>query len=342
MGLKEKAETVFELIRNACTLQVAKAFLKEKNLSHSAGTWLELFDKRILPALDVGTLTISHLNELLREVEEHGRQHIFLFKCAPDRAALMLSHQRMKAITREMQLEAVALAPLALHLPPQPQIVDLRQESCAHDGNLSSTMVIKQVETRTIFEFAGQALDAATGGVTKKYVPIKYRAVNLARLHPDGTLEVRLASHKNSNQYSVTLADFRSAISPWFLADEFDDLPLNSAKSAILDKRVELSSRIRHGGHTLRNDSGTTLTAKTSSPQDDVLNDGAAEKSLDSFLDTDGWSESSQIYFKIGGQEEKHEVLVLLSGTSNEFAIPLNCTREDYEYVFEQIRTLNK
>ena len=152
MGLKEKAETVFELIRNACTLQVAKAFLKEKNLYHSAGAWLELFDNRILPALNVGTLTISHLNELLREVEEHGRQHIFLFKCSADRAALMLRDKRVTAITKEMQLEAVALAPLALHLPLQPQIVDLRQESCAYDGMPSSTMVIKQVEIRTIFE----------------------------------------------------------------------------------------------------------------------------------------------------------------------------------------------
>ena len=108
-----------------------------------------------------------------------------------------------------------------------------------------------------------------------------------------------------------------------------------------MDRRGELSEKIRHGGHTLRNDSGTTLTAKASSPRDNILDDGAAETSLDSFLGDDGWSESSQIYFKIGSKEDKRDVSVLLSGASNEFALPLKCTHEDYEYVFEQIRTLN-
>ncbi len=341
MALKDQAETVFQLIRSACTMEVAKDFLKNKNLAYSAGTWAQLFEKRMLPALEVGTLTVSHLHELLREVEEHGRQHIFLLKCPADRAALMLGTQRIKAVTKQMGLEEVTQVPLALHLPLTPQIVDLRVDFCIHGGKVNPTFLIKQVETRSNFQFVGQALDPATGFITKRYEPIKSRAVNLARLHPDGTLEVRLASHKNSTQYNETLASFLAAISPWFKHDEFEDLSLDQAKTAIFEKRAELSHLIRHSGHTLRNDTGTTLSAKSSSSQDDVLEDDAAEKSLDSFLETDGWTESSQIHFKIGHGAELREVLVILSSATNEFAIPLSCTHEDYEYVFEQIRTLN-
>lgn len=338
---RAKAEAVFQLIRNACTMHEAKNFLKEKNLSFSAVTWKDLFEKRVLPAIDVGTLTLTDLHNFLREVEEHGRQHVFLFRCVGDRKTVMLGAKRISDITKEQGLEEIALAPLAVMLPNRPQLVDIRWDTCSHGGQVYKALVIKQVETRSTFQFVGQVVDPITGFITKRYEPVKSRAINLARMHSDGTLEIRLASHKNSTQYTETLAAFQSAISPWLPLGEFEELSLNVAKAACLNKREELSSLIRHGGHTLRNDSGTTLTARSSSPSDDVLADDAAEKSLDSFLETDGWSESAQIYFKISSADEKREVLVLMSSATNEFAIPYNCSNKDYEYVFGQIRTLN-
>ncbi len=335
------ARQIFELIRGSATLKVAKDFLKEKNLPHTAGTWDELFDKRVLPPLGVGTLTTGHLQDLLREVEEHGRQHVFLFKCKPERALLMLDAARVQRVTNEQQLSDIMRVPLALELPDCPQLVDLRWVNCAYAGKVNRTFVLKQVETRTSFEFSGQIKDPKTGVLMKSYIPVRSRAVNLARLHPDGTLEIRLASHKNSTQYIETLLSFRAAIEPWFMASEFEELSLKKAKQEVWEQRAILTNKIRHGGHTMKNDTGTTLSARKSSPNDDVLQDEAAEASLESFLAEDGYCESSYIYFKVGSGEEKREILVLLSGTSNEFGVPLTCNRDDYEYVFEQIRTLN-
>jgi hypothetical protein len=341
MGEYDKAQSVLQLIRGACTLNVFREFLKEKNLPHSASTWDDLFEKRVKPAMDVGTLTSVDLNSLLRSVEEHGRQHVFLYQCAAERAKLMLDEKRVRKVAQSQGVEGVMDVPLALELPAEPTIVDARWEYLAGGGKVGRLFVIKVVETRTTYEFAGQVRDTTTGVLTKQFKPVQHRAVNLARLHPDGLLEIRLASHRNSSQYNENLLSFLSQISPWFLKDEFTELSLAKAKRALWDEREVLAGKVRHGGHTMKNDVGTTLTARCTSPQDDVIKDGAAEASLKSFLEDDGHCDSSQIYFKVGKAADGREVQIILHGAPNEFAIPLVCSQEDFEYVFAELRTLN-
>ena len=73
-------ELLFSLLESATSIDVVSSLLKAKGL-HYSGTWQELRDKRLTPALESGALSFEELLELLRTGEEHGRQHVFFYQC---------------------------------------------------------------------------------------------------------------------------------------------------------------------------------------------------------------------------------------------------------------------
>ncbi|PPS23998.1 hypothetical protein BVY11_28425 [Pseudomonas amygdali pv. morsprunorum] len=88
---KELSVVIYRLLKQATSQQVIKDFLRSKGIPVSAQNWDDLYDKRIEPALREKRFSVSDLRGLLQTVEEFGRQHSFLFQCAPDRAQKLLS-----------------------------------------------------------------------------------------------------------------------------------------------------------------------------------------------------------------------------------------------------------
>ena len=64
---KKLSVVIFGLLKNATSQQVVKNFLKSKNVPTS-GNWDELYEKRILPALNQAKFTVKDLRELLQAV----------------------------------------------------------------------------------------------------------------------------------------------------------------------------------------------------------------------------------------------------------------------------------
>jgi hypothetical protein len=71
---------LFPLIQNAGTLEQARRFLKSHNLPSSAGSWKEMIETRFERYLEDGKLTGADIASFLSTIEEHGRQHVFLYK----------------------------------------------------------------------------------------------------------------------------------------------------------------------------------------------------------------------------------------------------------------------
>ena len=74
----EKARLVTELLSRATSLGVVSEFLKARGLHHSAGSWDEMRDKRIIPTIGRQKLTIDDLIELLSEVRIWTQPHVFV------------------------------------------------------------------------------------------------------------------------------------------------------------------------------------------------------------------------------------------------------------------------
>jgi hypothetical protein len=330
-----KAREIIELLRQTTSLSVISDFLKTKSLASSAGSWDEMRDKRLLPALTNETISNGDLVALLRSAEECGRQHTFLYTCAQRRAIELLDRNHVTGVLRTRRQVGLLTEPDILHQPATPTLVDVRWDS----ANVDLRLILKEVELRSQQRYLRTERD---GNLLRKIYHVQEeRVVNVARLHRNGLLELRIGSHANSSQYQDDVNRFWRQVAQFLPRGDFREFALTRAKARLLTDRDNLRDRIRYADSTLRNDNGTALRIATSSEANDLSDDTGANESLDAFMRHDAICEGHNIYFKPNPQLTK-EVHVLMTGASNEFAVPANCSEGDYEYVLDQVRSLNR
>jgi hypothetical protein len=316
-------------------LAVVRNFLKGKGLTYSAGSWEDIVTKRIFPAIENHQLANDDLIELLRSVEECGHQHVFLYSCPRAKAAELLSRPRVENSIRKAGLDDLLVAPKVLDQPREPQIVDVRLEAAEVELNLT----IKQVELRKSYTFTGTEQHGSQ--IHKLYDLVEERAVNLARFHRDGLLEIRIASLANSTKYENALRAFWADIGFLLPIDEFSELSLAIVKERLWTERADLGDLIRHSDSTIRDEEGNILRAATGSDRAGL--GVAVGQSLDHLLETDenAYCDGANIWFK-KSDSLSTDTHVLLGGESNEFALPAHCSEEDYKYVLSKLRSFNK
>lgn len=325
---------IFELIKQTTSTIVVKDFLKSKKLPYSSGSWVELFDKRILPAFEEGKLTIDSLKELLIDSEESGRQHILLFESSQAKAAKILDKKNLIKNLKSLSLLSVFENSVVLDLPEKPTIVDVRYES--------TNLIVKIVEAKETLISVG--VQESGQFLTKKFKRILERAVHVFKLHADGMLEVRIASKSTGSRgYLQEVKRLGSYVSKIIPVDSFRALSLSRAKDNIWENRDSLSEKIRYSDATLKDDFGYSLKASSNSKVADLSDNKAVVTSMDSFSGKNTFCESNNIFFipqESLGIPTK-EIHVLISGEINEFAITANCEKADYDYVLNEIRKLN-
>lgn len=100
-------------------------------------------------------------------------------------------------------------------------------------------------------------------------------------------------------------------------------------------------AKIRFSDLTVSNDEDVSLKAFGKVLTTNVAGSAAAVGSVDSFLASDGYCDSSNIWFLKGSPVPARDIHVVLSGEENEIAVPANCSEVDYEYVLSELKALN-
>jgi hypothetical protein len=331
MPIRNDVKPILDLLREYTTIQRVQQFLAERKLPRTAASWKELGDERIEAALEKGSISRADLIGLLSVSEEHGQQHVFLYRTT--KAAQLMNPSQISRQLRSRGIEGVFRNPRVLDKPQSATIVDARLDGTG----ANSSFTLKVVETRIYRKPIGRREEG--NSVIIDYEDIPTRAVNLFRLHSGGLLELRIQSYTNTTQYDEAVA------SMWSIADEiipndlFQAVALQNAKRELLQKREQLKNEIRHIDATLSNDAGISLRITTGETTDDLYADKAANKSLGDFLDPRAFGERLNLYFlhRDGVPLPRHETHVIVAGDVNEFAILGACSKEDYEYVLGQI-----
>lgn len=333
-------ELVFKLLQENSTLGQVAQYLKRKGLHYSAGSWDELFGKRVSKALEEKELTREDLVELIRLSEEYGTQHIFLYLTSPKQAARLIEKNKVEASLEKMGYSSLVGHPRILDQPSSPTITDVR---------LDEGLVAKVVEKRTYQRFVDQRTEGDF--LVRRYREFTVRAINLFRLNEDGLLELRVYAHENSSDYRNDVSKMWGSVSFLFPPRDFKELSIAKAKTNLWKNRNSLKAVLRYSDSTLRNALGTALSASTGSEQQSLFDDQGASNSLDEFLRHKAYCDTSNVWWlKGGGKQSENEfemvpskdVHVLLRGASNEFAVTAKCSKQDYEYVLDQLRRNNK
>lgn len=336
---KIRVKSILELLREATTQQVVKEFLKEKDIHFSSANWEDLVDSRILPALENKKLALIDLESLLRDVEEHGRQHIFLFNCKTADAAKILSERRIVQIAEEENFSDLLEQPIYVNMPDDPKIVDIRLSKAPNGAGILG-LTIKVIECRESSKLVDDDFDPDTGRRTKVWEVTKKRAASVAHLSHEGLLEIRLASRENSTKYHEQVSQLIRLINKFIPMDSFEPVSLSKSKATLHEKKDEFEGVIRYTSTTATNDMGISMNLSAANMSNNLMQDDGSAGAMSVFLAKKGYVTGSNIWF-IMPDNAAREIHVLLSGEVNEFAVTAACTPRDYSYVLGKILSLN-
>lgn len=329
-------QRIFDLLQQTTSLRVVSDYLRAKNLHHSAGNWEDMREKRLLRYLDSGEITVASLIDLLRSVEECGGQHIFLYLATPERAQEVMDRTRVADVLQRRGLQRLLSDADVLLQPEAPQIVDVRWER----ADVDLAFVVKEVELRSHRKYLGDEIEGDR--FYRVYTNEQKRAVNVAKLHRDGLLEIRIAAHGGS-KYQADVNRFIGHLAEILPFVGFAELPLDTAKDKLLAERNTESRIVRYTNATLCDGDGNLMQAITATDGGDLAKAPAIGRGLDALLETDedAYCADSNLWF-IKREELSDDIHVLLDGEVNEFVIPAHCSVQDYNYVLNTIRRFNK
>jgi hypothetical protein len=89
---------LIKLLSETTSLAIVRNFLKDRKLTHTASSWDDMEKKRLIPLLKSKKIHINDLVVLLRDAEEHGHQHVYLYRCTEKDAATIMGHTRINSI----------------------------------------------------------------------------------------------------------------------------------------------------------------------------------------------------------------------------------------------------
>jgi hypothetical protein len=331
-SILQKAKLITDLLPKATSLSTVSEFLKQKKLSHSAGSWEEMYEKRIVPNLRNKKITIEEFAHLLSQAEEFGRCHVFLYSAKRKDIERHAGVDRMKKTCERLGYNNVFDGATVVDLPSEPTLTEIREEN----SNGQKQWVFKIIETRQETVFLGES--SVDNKLRKEWTYENVRAVNVARLHESGFLEIRIQSHRNSTQYQSDVNRIWKILKDFLPPTSFREFSLGGAKKWLLDNRDSLKEKIRFSDSTMRNTFGNTIVASTGTEEADLFKDKGMDGSIDCFLGHGAYCDSTNIWWRPVDEVLNREVHMILSGLNNEFAIPANCMKFEYEYVLNELR----
>ncbi len=331
----KEQEALFRLLRANATAGDIQLELRQQGVAFSATSWDELLSKRILPALDSGAIDERDLNRWLREAEEYGRQHVFLYKCSKAAASEIVNEEVVKKTLADLGRSDLLNRPKIVEVPPEPALTDVRFE----DGIFGRALVVKIVETRTYERYVGQQ-EPSANRILREYEKVSFRAVNVARVHADGFADIRVYSHRNKTDYADDIADLRSRCNILIPQLRFSEVSVANAKWKLWHNRKSLTDKVRYTSSLLRDRFGTVVSAATGDAEVNLF-DSKAAKSLDAFWDDDAMCDRSNLWWLKAAPTPTRDIHTLMSVAVNEFAVTTQCSKGDYDHVLDQIRKFN-
>jgi hypothetical protein len=363
---EQKVASIGKLLKQATSLNIVGAFLRANGAPHhSCPDWETACETRLPKAIESESITVKGLEDFLADVEEHGHQHVFLYKATSKWVTTeVMSERNVVARLKKIGRLDALRAPNILVSPTEATITAVRYE----ESLLGDAIVVKVADESVYRE---EILPRKREG-TREFREFELhpkRVVNVARLHSNGILEIRISQQTErtgtgpylgkgeksiadpsaimQRHYERLIAEFRKHIAPVLPLDDFTSAGLSKCKESFWKYYESISNRIKFNDTIIDRDDDVRakFTSKSGkrgvSVRDNisVVDSAAAFRAKGtSYLDTHNLH-----WLKREGEEvPSSDIHVKLAGMDNEFLLSVHCMRSDYEYVFGDITRHNR
>lgn len=327
------------MLEDTASLPELALVLKANGLPTS-GTWKQVRD-RIQDALKSNELPISALIGLLRDSEEYGNQHVFLYETKKNNAGALVNDDTLSAKLHALDRADLLTEPDFLSVAGSRALADARIEKTA----TGRALVLKAVEARVMYKLEDDYEENGGRYRVKRYRRVEVRAVDALRIHNDGFTELRVHAHDSSTDYSAQVTSAWNFFGHFVSRFQFTDLSITSAQQKLWKNRAALKNILRYSDSRLRDSMGAVLTAATGAQQDSLFDNERAANSIDAFWDDETVCDKSNMWWLKTSEEPfsipTRPIHMVIQGAVNEFVIPGACNKKDYEYVLAQIKKAN-
>jgi hypothetical protein len=317
-------------IENGSSISAVSEFLRSRGVSHSAGSWEQLKIERIIPALKKGKLTDEDIRTLLREAEDFGRQHIFLFEptSAASGATQPIRPDRIKRFLRSIGKEDVIDSVRVIGLPRQTDLVDVHFDE--------HYVAFKFVERRRVI--LHERVETPDGYQVRN-VPRLERAVDVVTLFDSEILEFRIATISGTQDYNAIRDELWNELQDYIPRSDFKERDLSKLRRKfVVRPSASVRSLVRVRRASGQDRDGVKFDVGMAKPTGDLLDSTAA---------VDGIEKLASPIARLGNTflgflpqqtgVPRRELGVHLTAAVNEISVLMNCTREEYEYIRGQI-----
>lgn len=332
-------------MEEASAIDIAEQILKREGLHHTATTWKDFKEKRLAEALSSPKFGRAGILNMLGEMEENGRQHILFFRLKKEhqgRLSTLLRPKRVHDQLREKDLEKLLDSVPDPNTPAKPKLVHVRFEDEA--------LIFKAIEAK-LSVVAVETVPLADGRELRFNLRRARRRIKMARLHPDGLLEVRLgvvtdAGGDRLEGYRREAEEFLDAHRWLIERSMFVEVPLTDLKDALVEADDPLIAVPAQG---IKTDKGGSVTVRAS-PGGGVAADHGCMASLRAGRDAPGSTYGRSVVEFFRKSEKQHEggstrvpaVVIVISGAPHELYTRRNATRADLNDVLRKIKRLGK
>jgi hypothetical protein len=192
----------FDLLRKKSTISAVAGYLKRRELPVNENSWPLLYEKTLVPLLRDKKIDRSDILRMLRDAEEFGKQHVFLYSCSKSRAMGVVNENTLKENLARLDLTEIMVNPRIVLEPKGLQLVEARIDAPKRGMR---SLVLKAVDTRS---FRKLLRKETNGNFETEYYEWEHeRAVHVVSVREDGVLEVRVQSFHNSIDYEAASKD---------------------------------------------------------------------------------------------------------------------------------------
>ncbi|MGO9988931.1 MAG: hypothetical protein ACLPSY_09190 [Steroidobacteraceae bacterium] len=321
-----------ELIEARTSISTVEEFLRAKGVPHSAQSWKQLCDSRIRPAIKNGKLTDQDIRVLLREAEDFGRQHVFLYEPSsqnPDPGSL-IREDTVKKFLKKKGWDGLVNSVKVVGLPRTTELIDVH-----FDGGYAS---FKFVERRKILL---QEREETRDGYRVSNVRQERRAINVVRIFDSGLLEFRIATIKGTSDYSASVDELWLLLEDLIPRDHFREKDLSKLRKCfVVNPSQEVKDLVRVRRSSGQDLDGTKFSLAMGNPSGNLLESNRAVQGIAALAG--GASTSRLGHTSVGFLPQKdggphRELGVILAAGINEVRILPNCTQSEYEYIRGEI-----
>lgn len=324
------AEQVFEFLPSQATLEQAKTFLAARNVSFSGGSWDFMINERIKPALENGTVSLLEMVGFLAEAEEHGKQHVLLYKIGKSEQTRIFDLSRVKKICATEVRFPKFNSRSIVGVPESPTISEVRNEG--------TTIVIKVIEKRYVKDESSYREWEEDGQLFTSVNTRPYRAANVVRIHSDGLCEVRIHSHMDAYDYEVEARALLANLEPLIDSTKFSSYSLRNARHYVCDPKHRSKAMetfdLKHTEHLDLAEG--RLRPSISGHGTSMLNNSSLTAAMDAFQVTEGTVHRAGLNVR-PCKDLRRGINLGLSGADNEFFLTAKVTRSEYEYILQEI-----